>query len=232
MWRLPRKHLVQLPGGRHLCSRRGSIVDPKAGTETPLSECAGATALVRGHACRLLAASVGVSLALTCGFAEVLNEAQHRETLKSISNLARLLQDQGKLPEAEALFREALVSRTSALGTKHRDTVAAMANLARLCQEQGELAALQALDARRLSPAALDASMELLPDLLRRCAIERARRAAAEDAGTECVVCLEDARSVAFGCGHLCVCEACAPTVVACPLCREPVRAKQRIYFD
>ena len=99
-------------------------------------------------------------------------------------------------------------------------------------QEQGELAALQALDARRLSPAALDASMELLPDLLRRCAIERARRAAAEDAGTECVVCLEDARSVAFGCGHLCVCEACAPTVVACPLCREPVRAKQRIYFD
>jgi len=37
---------------------------------------------------------------------------------------------------------------------------------------------------------------------------------------------------VAFGCGHLCVCEACAPTVVACPLCREPVRAKQRIYFD
>jgi hypothetical protein len=98
--------------------------------------------------------------------------------------------------------------------------------------EQGELAALQALDARRLSPAALDASMELLPDLLRRCAIERARRAAAEDAGTECVVCLEDARSVAFGCGHLCVCEACAPTVVACPLCREPVRAKQRIYFD
>jgi hypothetical protein len=99
-------------------------------------------------------------------------------------------------------------------------------------REQGDLAALQALDARRLSPAALDASMELLPDLLRRCAIERARRAAAEDAGTECVVCLEDARSVAFGCGHLCVCEACAPTVVACPLCREPVRAKQRIYFD
>ena len=97
---------------------------------------------------------------------------------------------------------------------------------------EGELAALRALDARRLSPAALDASMELLPDLLRRCAIERARRAAAEDAGTECVVCLEDARSVAFGCGHLCVCEACAPTVVACPLCREPVRAKQRIYFD
>ena len=44
-----------------------------------------------------------------------------------------------------------------------------------------------------------------------------------------CVVCLEDARSVAFGCGHLCVCEACAPTVVACPLCRGPVRAKQRI---
>ena len=97
---------------------------------------------------------------------------------------------------------------------------------------EGELAALRALDARRLSPAALDASMELLPALLRRCAIERARRAAAEDAGTECVVCLEDARSVAFGCGHLCVCEACAPTVVACPLCREPVRAKQRIYFD
>ena len=61
---------------------------------------------------------------------------------------------------------------------------------------------------------------------------EKARRAVANEGESKCVVCLEDARSVAFGCGHLCVCEACAPTVVACPLCREPVRAKQRINFD
>ena len=85
---------------------------------------------------------------------------QHRETLKSISNLALLLQDQGKLAEAEALFREALVSRISALGGKHRDTLAAMANLARLLQEQGDLAeseklAREALATRRkvLGPA-------------------------------------------------------------------------------
>ena len=99
-----------------------------------------------------------------------------------------------------------------------------------------ELAALRDLDVRGLSPGGLDAAAELLPDLLRKCAIERARRAAAKREArgdwTECVVCLEGSRHVAFGCGHLCVCEACAPTVVACPLCREPVRAKHRIYFD
>ena len=99
-----------------------------------------------------------------------------------------------------------------------------------------ELAALRNLGVRGLSPEGLDAAAELLPDLLRKCAIERARRAAAKREArgdwTECVVCLEGSRHVAFGCGHLCVCEACAPTVVACPLCREPVRAKHRIYFD
>ena len=37
---------------------------------------------------------------------------------------------------------------------------------------------------------------------------------------------------IAFGCGHLCVCEACAADIAECPLCRSPVRTKRRIYFD
>ena len=43
---------------------------------------------------------------------------------------------------------------------------------------------------------------------------------------------LRIARRVAYECGHLCVCEACAETVAECPLCRGPVARRRRIYFD
>ena len=137
LWRLPRKHLVQLPGGRHLCSRRGSIVDPKAGTETPLSECPGTGALVRGHACRLLAASVGVSLALTCGFAEYLNEVQHRETLNGeLASLRSRLQGYRETELASSEGRAANARARLEAETELRETRADLAQLD-MCRDSG-----------------------------------------------------------------------------------------------
>jgi len=46
----------------------------------------------------------------------------------------------------------------------------------------------------------------------------------------ECIVCLAAPRSVAFDCGHLCVCSNCAYNVDACPICREPVTERRRIF--
>ena len=48
---------------------------------------------------------------------------EHPDTLRSLSNLASLLQDQGKLSEAEPLFMEVLRMRRSILGDDHPDTV-------------------------------------------------------------------------------------------------------------
>lgn len=54
-----------------------------------------------------------------------------------------------------------------------------------------------------------------------------------------CVVCFEKPRSHAFvPCGHLCVCETCAPRfansctgTISCPLCRQEVRVVTRIFL-
>ena len=47
-----------------------------------------------------------------------------------MSNLAVLLSDQGKLSEAEPLFRDALRCRRETLGDTHPDTLSSMNNLA------------------------------------------------------------------------------------------------------
>ncbi|KAJ8614425.1 hypothetical protein CTAYLR_000756 [Chrysophaeum taylorii] len=52
----------------------------------------------------------------------------------------------------------------------------------------------------------------------------------ASDLASECIVCLAGAREVAFGCGHLCVCNDCAYTVEACPVCREVISERRRIF--
>jgi hypothetical protein len=82
-WRLPLQGLIQLDGGRHYCAKRGVVVDPRAGTELALVACDATAALVRRHAWRLISASVYISLGVTCVFAELLNEGEHRETLRS-----------------------------------------------------------------------------------------------------------------------------------------------------
>ncbi|KAH8078090.1 hypothetical protein JL720_9763 [Aureococcus anophagefferens] len=150
------------------------------------------------------------------------------------------LRDDARGRYLEALDREIDALRSPKRGA--RDPPAAAAALLdearRLVRDAARsleaLAALRELDPRALPNDALEVVDELLPELTRKVAREIARRASRVQATdlTECVVCLEDSRQVAFSCGHLCVCEACAADIAECPLCRSPVRTKRRIYFD
>ena len=49
---------------------------------------------------------------------------------------------------------------------------------------------------------------------------------------SECVICLENEAVVALiPCGHRCACEACAPSLNNCPMCRQPIREANRIFL-
>ena len=56
----------------------------------------------------------------------------------SINNLGSLLEAQGKLDEAEPLYREALAGRRAALGDTHPSTLGSINNLGLLLQAQGK----------------------------------------------------------------------------------------------
>ena len=48
------------------------------------------------------------------------------------------------------------------------------------------------------------------------------RECSLKDSMGECAVCLNKSRSYIFiGCGHLCVCDTCAPQLNCCPICRK-----------
>ena len=70
--------------------------------------------------------------------------------------------------------------------------------------------------------------------LHRECLLEEARRSAAaapRPGPTECVVCLERPREIAFDpCGHLAACETCSRSLGQCPICRRDVEARRRIF--
>ena len=68
------------------------------------------------------------------------------------NNLGRLLQDQGKLSEAEPLYREALKVSRRTLGDTHSNTLSGINNLGGLLQYQGKLS-----EAEPLFREALDA---------------------------------------------------------------------------
>ena len=51
-------------------------------------------------------------------------------SLVSLNSLAKLLQDQGKLGEAEPLYREVLAASRDSMGPWHSDAIASMNNLA------------------------------------------------------------------------------------------------------
>jgi len=54
-----------------------------------------------------------------------------------MSNLASVLQDQGKYEEAEQMNRRALEGREKALGKENSDTLTSVNNLALVLQDQG-----------------------------------------------------------------------------------------------
>ena len=60
---------------------------------------------------------------------------------------------------------------------------------------------------------------------------EGAGNSVMSDLEDKCVVCLEhDPVMVLLPCGHLCLCEGCAPVIDRCPLCRRDVQEAKRIY--
>ena len=49
----------------------------------------------------------------------------------------------------------------------------------------------------------------------------------------ECVCCLDAPKSMLMlPCRHLCVCEDCAPRMTTCPICRQPVAERQKIFIS
>lgn len=50
---------------------------------------------------------------------------------------------------------------------------------------------------------------------------------------SECVVCLErEAQMVFLTCGHVCCCQQCCQPLRTCPLCRQEISQRLRIYHS
>ncbi len=63
--------------------------------------------------------------------------------------------------------------------------------------------------------------------VLQRSIAEYQRQASAET--LRCAVCMEDKRTLAFGCGHQ-TCDKCGDKITVCPFCRQGITAKIRLY--
>ena len=67
-----------------------------------------------------------------------------------------------------------------------------------------------------------------LQSALHRCQQHEAKLETAEK---ECVICYDAARQVAFApCGHYATCAECSTRMDDCPICKEPIRQRTRIY--
>jgi tetratricopeptide (TPR) repeat protein len=80
--------------------------------------------------------------------------AEHPDTLKSVSQLGILLNDQGKRDEALPYYREALDASRRVLGDDHPDTLSAISNMSALLLDMGKTDEAapycrEALDGRR-----------------------------------------------------------------------------------
>ncbi len=64
---------------------------------------------------------------------------RHPGTLTSLYNLGHVLNDLGRLEEAEPLIRESLELRSSVLGAEHPDTYGSMRSLGWLLRSRGQL---------------------------------------------------------------------------------------------
>ena len=71
----------------------------------------------------------------------------HPDTLDSIYNLGRLLQDRGELEEAAALLREELDGAAALKGAAHEETISSAANLRKVLEAGGKKAEAAALAA-------------------------------------------------------------------------------------
>jgi serine/threonine protein kinase len=70
----------------------------------------------------------------------------HPDTLKSMHNLANVLNEESKYSEAEKLARETLDARRRVLGAQNHDTLASMSRLAVITQDEGHYAEAEKLN--------------------------------------------------------------------------------------
>jgi len=76
---------------------------------------------------------------------------EHRDTLRSLNNLAVSLADQGRHADAKALYRRTLDARERVLGPEHPETLNSLNNLANSLNKQGRHADAEALHRRALA---------------------------------------------------------------------------------
>jgi serine/threonine protein kinase len=90
---------------------------------------------------------------------------EHRDTLKTMSDMANLLRNEGRYAESERLYREALDGQRRSLGSEHPDTLLSMNDLALTLEQEGHSA-----EAEKLEREALDIQRRVLgpehPDTL------------------------------------------------------------------
>lgn len=69
--------------------------------------------------------------------------------------------------------------------------------------------------------------------LMRRARDERVGSSLTAGRMPECCVCMERLVNIALGpCGHLCVCESCAGPFKECPLCKEGIEYRLKVFFS
>ncbi|KAG0522385.1 hypothetical protein BDA96_07G032500 [Sorghum bicolor] len=83
-------------------------------------------------------------------------------------------------------------------------------------------------NAKRVSPAPPPLPNAQRQSSLRRGASNVGAAAAPRD-DQVCPICLTDAKDLAFGCGHM-TCRECGESLTRCPICRQPIRSKLRLY--
>ena len=75
---------------------------------------------------------------------------EHPDTLSSVRDLASILQDQGKLMEAEKMYRRALQGREKILGVESPSTLSSVRDLASILRDQGKLVEAEKMYQRAL----------------------------------------------------------------------------------
>ena len=78
---------------------------------------------------------------------------EHPSVASSLSNLAGLLRDEGKLGEAEGSFREALAIRRKLFGNDSAAVTNSLRHLAMILEKEGKLSEARALTGNGLMPA-------------------------------------------------------------------------------
>jgi tetratricopeptide (TPR) repeat protein len=75
----------------------------------------------------------------------------HPDVATSLQNLAKILADESKIPEAETLYRQVLALRRKLLGDEHPDVAQTLDSLAGTLQDRGSLGEAESIYRAALS---------------------------------------------------------------------------------